>query len=262
MPVVVAQGRLHLRHAHEPLGAEQLFDALVARDRLNQLGKFAVDRHQLRVQAVVGVDDELVVAQDVDVAQGEFEIGRPLRGGEEDVAGNGAVGPVHRGDRVAERGLFVDGAHGKVVRDANRAAGGRQGVHADAHASVVAADVGDEARLGDVHQRRLASRAARQHDREGIQRGVVVPVLRGNRPALNAALGSDGKGRTARVLLRAKLIAHLQEHHLVERNARPLAHAAQLVEHVGRVRSRAIHALAAYVHGALARNAHGLVDAL
>ena len=67
VPVVVAQGRLHLAPCLRVAQGRATVRCARWRgpDSISS-GKFAVDRHQFRVQAVVGVDVELVVAQDVD----------------------------------------------------------------------------------------------------------------------------------------------------------------------------------------------------
>ena len=146
---------------------------------MDQFRELLIDVFQFRVQTVIGVNQEssTLILEHVNVIYRHLHVRGTLRGSQENVGGDGSPGSGHRLDRLFESTGFEDSPHGEVVGNAKGAAGGRQGVQADADSPVVEPDVADQSSLGDTQVGRLSHGSPDQHQGEGVQIGIVIPIL-------------------------------------------------------------------------------------
>jgi len=125
---------------------EQCIDALFSGVRTDQFREAVVDVEQFGVEGVIGVSEVLsgFGLDQVHVFDGDFEVGRSLWSGENDIGGDGSLGFFDRVNGIGEAILFVEVSECEVVGDAMLPGGSGQRIEAGSETSVVESDVGDE----------------------------------------------------------------------------------------------------------------------
>ncbi len=128
---------------------EQSIDALFSGVRADQFREAVVDVEQFGVEGVIGVSEVLsgFGLDQVHVFDGDFEVGRSLWRGENDIGGDGSLGSFDRVNSIGEAILFVEVSECEVVGDAMLAGGSGQRIEAGSETPVVEPDVGDESGL-------------------------------------------------------------------------------------------------------------------
>ena len=128
---------------------EQCIDALFSGMRTDQFRKPVVDVEQFGVDRVIGVSKVLsgFGLDQVYMFDRDFEVGRSLWRGENDIGRDGPLGSFDGVNGISEAILFVEVSECEVVGDAMLPGGSGQRIEAGSEASVVESDVGDESGL-------------------------------------------------------------------------------------------------------------------
>ena len=117
--------------------------------RTDQFREAVVDVEQFGVEGVIGVSEVLsgFWLDQVHVFDGDFEVGRSLWSGENNIGGDGSLGSFDRVNGIGEAILFVEVSECEVVWDAMLPGGGGQRIEAGTETPVVESDIGDESGL-------------------------------------------------------------------------------------------------------------------